>query len=130
LGFTLGAKRVIKKANPRGGGRIVLGQVSCQGSEKSLADCDVSYAHASQCKPEEMVAVECKEAETICEDEEFHCKSGECISINNLCDGIPNGCKDGSDEDTNYCTSATQVRLTPPGSSSGLLEIRHKGVWV
>ena len=28
-----------------------------------------------------------------------------------------------------YCNSQPQVRLTLPGGNSGLLEVRHKGVW-
>ena len=129
LGYQLGAKRVIKKANNAGDGNILLGQVSCEGSDKSLSDCDISNMHTKECGAEQMVAIECKEAETICEDAEFHCKSGECIGIDNLCDGITNQCKDGSDELPLYCNSPPQVRLTPPGRHSGLLEVRHKGVW-
>eukprot|EP00092_Neocalanus_flemingeri_P035176 GFUD01038280.1.p1 GENE.GFUD01038280.1~~GFUD01038280.1.p1 ORF type:complete len:1087 (+),score=284.35 GFUD01038280.1:432-3692(+) len=129
LGFHLGAKRVIKKANTGGAGKVLLGQVSCEGSEKSLADCNISDTPTIACPADQMVGIECKEAESVCEDAEFHCKSGECIGIDNLCDGIPNQCKDGSDELPLYCNSQTQVRLTPPGGSSGLLEVRHKGVW-
>ena len=129
LGFHFGAKRVIKKANPGGEGKILLGQVSCKGSEKSLTDCDISDSQTRGFGAGQMVAVECKEAETVCEDTEFHCHSGECIGIDNLCDGSPNQCKDGSDELPLYCNSQPQVRLTPPGGNSGLLEVRHKGVW-
>ena len=129
LGFHLGAKRVVKKANPGGEGKILLGQVSCAGSEKSLSDCDISDKPTLSCGAEQRVAVECKETETVCEDTEFHCNSGECIGIDNLCDGIPNQCKDGSDENTLYCNSPPQVRLSPHDGHSGLLEVRHKGVW-
>ena len=129
LGFHLGAKHVVKKANPGGNGKILLGQVTCAGSEKSLSDCDISDKTSLSCGAEQRVAVECKEAETVCEDTEFHCNSGECIGIDNLCDGIPDQCKDGSDENQLYCNSPPQVRLSPHGGHSGLLEVRHKGVW-
>ena len=42
LWFHFDAKRVIKKANPGGEGKILIGQVSCKGSEMSFADCDIS----------------------------------------------------------------------------------------
>ena len=89
----------------------------------------IVISQTTDCAAGYMVAVECKEAETVCEDTEFHCHSGECIGIDNLCDGSPNQCKDGSDELPLYCNSQPQVRLTPPGGNSGLLEVRHKGVW-
>ena len=35
-----------------------------------------------------------------CEEDEFHCSSGECIGIQKLCNGQPD-CRDHSDEEAN-----------------------------
>merc|ERR1719228_593763 len=80
-----------------------------------------------------MVGVVCQEVEEgSCDEDHFHCKSGECIEIEHLCDGIQNNCQDNSDEDIRMCSLRIQVRLTDKehyGDNSGLLEVRHKGVW-
>lgn len=49
-----------------------------------------------------------------CNDDEFLCKSGECISINKLCNGAFN-CLDKSDESEiickySFCPSATSFK--------------------
>jgi len=77
---------------------------------------DFDSAHAFICKYNQ---------ETLCKNTEFHCNSGECIGIDNLCNGKPQ-CKDGSDEKKPYCNSPPEVRLSP---NEGLLEVKHKGVW-
>jgi hypothetical protein len=78
------------------------------------------------------VAVVCREVEEgSCEEGEFHCSSGECVDIKKLCNGAPD-CSDHSDEDVNRCTEKIAVRLSDQehyGPNSGLLEVRHKGVW-
>lgn len=39
-----------------------------------------------------------------CTVENFHCKSGECIPTDSLCDGIKD-CGDASDESVEFCAS-------------------------
>ena len=71
--------------------------------------------------------------ENVCENNEFKCEGTKrnCIAIEKLCDGRPD-CDDDSDEKTTHCSSETDVRLRPGGfggGKTGLLEVRHKGVW-
>ncbi|XP_064379657.1 enteropeptidase [Dromaius novaehollandiae] len=57
-----------------------------------------------------------------CEPEEYHCVSGECIPLHNLCDNLRQ-CEDGSDE-------AECVRLLNGSvSTQGLIQIRIGKVW-
>jgi len=134
LGFKQGALRIVKGANVDGkGGNIVLGTAACNGSELSLGDCSLSTK--AQCHPRYMVAVQCSTAEAKCKEHEYQCRSGECIKILGLCNGVINECRDNSDESPQLCRSKTDVRLTSPGEQEdpnrleGILEVRHKGVW-
>ena len=120
LGF-LAAQQVVKRA---GAGQAVLAGLNCEGTEANLADCRLGGA--PRCGPAQLAGVVCIEKVAQCGDKEFHCRSGECIGIDKLCDGIENDCQDGSDEDKNKCDSRVQVRLT---GAEGLLEVRHQGVW-
>ena len=45
-------------------------------------------------------AVSSEVEEGSCEEDEFHCSSGECVDIQKLCNGEPN-CRDHSDEEVN-----------------------------
>nr|XP_013810674.1 PREDICTED: enteropeptidase [Apteryx mantelli mantelli] len=57
-----------------------------------------------------------------CESEEYHCGSGECIPLHNLCDNLLQ-CEDGSDE-------AECVRLLNGSvSTQGLIQIRIGKTW-
>ena len=119
-----GAGRVV--AVPGRGEDVVLSSTSCQGTEASLADCRVS--RKGRCSSGQVVAVDCTRADTQCGETEFQCEAGECVPISGLCDGQTQ-CRDGSDESYELCLARTQVRLTQPGGSEGLLELRHQGVW-
>ena len=74
--------------------------------------------------------VVCQEVEAgHCEEDQFHCYSGECINISGLCDGSVD-CKDQSDEDQRRCSLRTEVRLSQKEHYSqdsgvtGLLEVK------
>ncbi|XP_068767352.1 enteropeptidase isoform X2 [Struthio camelus] len=57
-----------------------------------------------------------------CEPEEYHCRSGECIPLHNLCDNLLQ-CEDGSDE-------AECVRLLNSSlSTQGIVQIRTGKMW-
>ncbi|XP_004675362.1 PREDICTED: enteropeptidase [Condylura cristata] len=57
-----------------------------------------------------------------CEEHHFQCMNGECISLVNLCDGVPH-CQDGSDE--KHC-----VRLfNSTTKNDGLVQFRIQNVW-
>ena len=74
--------------------------------------------------------VVCQEVEVgNCEEDQFHCYSGECINISGLCDGRID-CKDQSDEDQGRCSMRTEVRLSQKehyaqdSGVTGVLEVR------
>lgn len=56
-----------------------------------------------------------------CQENEFTCASGECISATLYCDGRKN-CYDGSDEYN--CPSTTQAPTQPPYCGSGQWQCR------
>jgi len=132
-GFKLGAEKVVKEAGRAKETKIRLHGLKCTGSEESVSQCLMEKGVPADCPASQAVGVVCREVEKVCEDDQFHCASGECINIDNLCDDLSGRghCKDDSDEDPLYCNSRTQVQLVPMGESfnSGRLEIRHKGIW-
>ncbi|XP_053775345.1 enteropeptidase isoform X2 [Desmodus rotundus] len=57
-----------------------------------------------------------------CKEDSFQCRSGECIPLVNLCDGLPH-CADGSDEA--HCVRLFNGTL----KNSGLVQFRIQSVW-
>ncbi|XP_042722758.1 enteropeptidase [Lagopus leucura] len=57
-----------------------------------------------------------------CAPEEYQCRSGECIPLDNLCDKLPQ-CEDGSDEEK--CMRL----LNGSASTEGLVQVRIGKVW-
>ncbi|XP_028360997.1 enteropeptidase [Phyllostomus discolor] len=57
-----------------------------------------------------------------CKEDSFQCKSGECIPLGSLCDGLPH-CTDGSDEA--HCVRLFNGTL----KNSGLVQFRIQSVW-
>merc|ERR1719239_285393 len=99
--------------------------VTCTGLEGSLSDCQVT--EKTTCSF--ITAITCRERARECSDDEYTCDSGQCITLESLCDDKPD-CVDGSDEDSKHCKSSTQVKLVGGQSSNtGRLEVRHQGVW-
>ena len=87
-GYHLGAQEVIKKAGSsgRGGGGVVHGSLDCKGEERSLSDCELDQRQ--QCRPGDVAGVVCRQVEEgSCQENEFHCSTGECVHLDNLCNG-------------------------------------------
>ena len=132
LGFHLGAQEAVKRANEKGTGKVILHDMFCSGEENSIAECNFGNhaEHDHQCDATEMAGVKCRQPQRKCEEWQFHCKNGECINLNSLCDGIQQDCQDLSDEDDLLCKSPLDIRLVDGESfKSGRLEVRHKGIW-
>ncbi|XP_023331139.1 neurotrypsin [Eurytemora carolleeae] len=131
LGYNLGVEKIIPRGGVEGDTTILLQGLQCSGNESSISEC-MYEKKQPDCSPDQAVGLVCRETAKVCDDDQFHCSNGECINIDNLCDGISGkgNCKDGSDEDPLHCNSPTQVRLVGGESfNSGRLEIRHKGIW-
>jgi len=131
MGYHLGAKEVVRGAGrDRRDGTIPIASLKCGGWEKCLGECNLDQK--TRCGSNQAVAVVCSEVEEgSCEEDEFHCSSGECVDIQKLCNGEPN-CRDHSDEEVNRCGQRIEVRHSDQdryGHNSGLLEVRHKGIW-
>ena len=45
------------------------------------------------CDPRRLAAVECQTQADSCSEDQFHCGSGECVDIGQLCDGAAH-CQD------------------------------------
>ena len=45
------------------------------------------------CDPRNLAAVECQTQAESCSEDQFHCGSGECVDIGQLCDGAAH-CQD------------------------------------
>ncbi|XP_056420642.1 complement factor I isoform X2 [Hyla sarda] len=69
-------------------------QVTCRGSETTLAECTIKKSTSSRNK---RAGVSCYKDTNACEDQQFTCVNGKCIDINNICNG-QNDCGDLSDE--------------------------------
>ncbi|XP_029452523.1 complement factor I [Rhinatrema bivittatum] len=67
-------------------------QVTCRGSETSLAEC--GFTESSHSSP---AGIRCYTESTDCANNEFKCVNGKCIAEESACDGI-NDCGDQSDE--------------------------------
>lgn len=129
-GFPLGAKSAeVGSTFGHGTGPILLDELSCEGNETSLFDCKFDPWTVHDCGDREWAGVICKLKEEKCGDEQWKCASGECISLDFLCDGA-NDCVDGSDEERGQCGQEVQVRLVEGNNATtGRLEIRYKGIW-
>ena len=90
--------------------QINLFDMSCDGTERHISECDYDdhSLHDHECHGTEMAGLQCRKTSKTCDEWEFHCDNGECVHINNLCDGIPQ-CKDGSDEEGIRCEAKTMV---------------------
>jgi len=100
----------------------------------------------AECKGNRVASIRCRTPSVECDDnsgDHWHCGSGECIDINNVCDGFKD-CDDGSDEDRSNCDKSgkLEVRLIDPSLSPadftsfttepvkrGRVEIKHNGIW-
>ncbi len=107
--------------------------MECDGEERHISECRFGdhEAHADRhlCSGTEKAGVICRKTSRACEEFQYHCADGECIHVNNLCDGLHN-CRDGSDEDASACSAPLQIRLADgEDPRSGRVEVRHKGVW-
>jgi hypothetical protein len=57
------------------------------GDESSLLECKFNPWREHDCSPKEHAGVICRDASAACLEEEWRCKSsGECISLDVLCD--------------------------------------------
>ena len=104
--------------------------MNCKGTEESILECEFDPWTKHDCRNSEWAGVECKtEEEPTCDEYEWRCSSGECISLFNLCDGIPS-CPDESDERPQICRSNVEVRLSEGNNvTTGRIELKYKGVW-
>ena len=128
-GFPLGAKEAILHSKFGSGDEILLDELDCKGNENSLLDCKFNPWKEHDCSAKEYAGVVCRQRQESCGEEEWKCQSGECISLEFLCDSTSD-CSDGSDESANQCQKDVEVRLAGGNNvTSGRVEVQYKGVW-
>ena len=128
-GFPLGAREAVLHSKFGSGDEILLDEVNCKGSESTLLECKFNPWKEHDCSAKEYAGVICKVEQASCSDEEWKCKSGECINLEFLCD-TTNDCADGSDEASSYCNSDVEIRLADGNNfTSGRVEVKYRGVW-
>ena len=128
-GFPLGAKEAILHSKFGSGNQILLDELNCKGTEETLLECKFNPWKEHDCSAKEYAGVICRSKQEACTEEEWKCKSGECISLDFLCD-TSSDCSDGSDESDEYCKKPIQVRLAGGNNvTSGRVEVLYKGVW-
>lgn len=96
LGFNMGAAEV--KPNsfypsnvnvPITESSFMMDEVTCQGNETSLKECDFDGWQVSDCNAEEVVGVVCKVTVMQCPPNHWLCQtSEECIPMSFMCDGL------------------------------------------
>ncbi|KAK9892447.1 hypothetical protein WA026_019899 [Henosepilachna vigintioctopunctata] len=135
LGYNLGAVEV--KGNSYYAKNIsldnvfyMMDDVTCQGNETSLKDCDFNGWGSHDCTNQEVVGVICKTEQEKCPATFWKCKNtNECIPLAFICDG-PEDCSDGSDEADELCAGPIEIRLANgTRSSEGRIEVKYHGVW-
>ena len=68
---------------------FTMDEVTCQGNETSLKECDFDGWGVSDCNAEEVVGVVCKVTVMQCPPNHWLCaESEECIPMEFMCDGI------------------------------------------
>ncbi|VVC45038.1 C-type lectin fold,Low-density lipoprotein (LDL) receptor class A, conserved site,Kringle-like fold,SRCR [Cinara cedri] len=113
--------------------RFVLDDLNCNGNESSLYSCQFKEWEVHDCNAQESVGVVCRKAGgKVCSNEEFECKSGECIPARFLCDSFAD-CTDGSDESPEHCNTPLEIRLVGGNERragmEGRVEVRQFGIW-
>lgn len=96
LGFNMGAAEVKpnsfypSNANvPITESSFMMDEVTCQGNETSLKECDFDGWQVSDCNAEEVVGVVCKVTVMQCPPNHWLCQtSEECIPMSFMCDGL------------------------------------------
>lgn len=74
---------------PAGENMFQMDEVSCQGNETSLKECDFNGWGVSDCNAEEVVGVVCKVTVMQCPPNHWLCQeSEECIPMSFMCDGL------------------------------------------
>ncbi|XP_001951968.4 uncharacterized protein LOC100160261 [Acyrthosiphon pisum] len=113
--------------------RFVLDDLNCNGTENSLYSCQFKEWGVHDCNAQESAGVVCRVAGgKACSNDEFECKSGECVPARFLCDSFAD-CTDGSDEIPERCNLPLEIRLVGGNERragmEGRVEVRQFGVW-
>ena len=130
-GFPLGSKEAVLSSQlGHGQGPILLDELRCKGTEETILDCQFNPWTKHDCQITEWAGVICKTEDASCAEELWRCDhSGECISLEQLCDNR-NDCVDGSDEESIHCDAPVEVRLSEGNNvTTGRVEVKYKGVW-
>ncbi|XP_071549205.1 uncharacterized protein [Panulirus ornatus] len=113
-----------------------LDDFSCNGLENSIFDCPSSGLGVHDCGPTEIAGVVCRNAASLCREDEFQCGSARlhtCISRSRVCDETKD-CFDGSDEASSLCDDVGVIRLESSrdvlkGTAAGTVYVKHQGRW-
>ncbi|KAL4149489.1 hypothetical protein QTP88_003430 [Uroleucon formosanum] len=98
--------------------RFVLDDLDCNGTENSLYSCQFKEWGVHDCNAQESAGVVCRVAGgKACSNDEFECKSGECVPARFLCDSFAD-CTDGSDEIPERCNVSVATTTIIPTTST------------